>query len=96
MKSTSTQPCLAKGTPQMDWLTKDLAAVDRSVTPWVVVNFHQPYMNSNEAHSIAIEGVPMQEAIEDTLYQYKVDLVRKIKLSVLLLCFPFSSRKLSL
>lgn len=75
MKSTSTQPCLAEGSPQMDWLQADLAGVNRSVTPWVVVAFHQPYVNSNTAHSISTEGYPMQEAIEDVLYENGVDLV---------------------
>ena len=75
MKTVLSQPCLAQGTPQMDWLEKDLASVNRAVTPWVVVIFHQPYMNSNDAHSIATEGKPMQEAIENVLNVYKVDLV---------------------
>ena len=57
MKSTSTQPCLAEGSPQMDWLQKDLASVDPSVTPWTFVIFHQPYVNSNLGHSMASEGV---------------------------------------
>jgi len=38
------------------WLKADLAAVDRSVTPWVFVGFHQPYVNSNTAHPIQTEG----------------------------------------
>eukprot|EP00598_Pedospumella_elongata_P003477 CAMPEP_0184986014 /NCGR_PEP_ID=MMETSP1098-20130426/15281_1 /TAXON_ID=89044 /ORGANISM="Spumella elongata, Strain CCAP 955/1" /LENGTH=341 /DNA_ID=CAMNT_0027510165 /DNA_START=27 /DNA_END=1049 /DNA_ORIENTATION=+ len=75
MSSIYTQPCLAEGTPQMNWLQKDLANVDRSVTPWVVAVFHQPYVNSNLAHTIDTEGKPMQEAVEDVLNQYKVDLV---------------------
>mmetsp|Transcript_12903 Transcript_12903/g.21607 ORF Transcript_12903/g.21607 Transcript_12903/m.21607 type:complete len:502 (-) Transcript_12903:312-1817(-) len=75
MRSTSTQPCLAEGSPQMKWLQADLAGVDRALTPWVVVVFHQPYMNSNTAHDIPSEGRPMQQAIEDTLYENGVDLV---------------------
>jgi acid phosphatase type 7 len=73
MQSIYTQPCLAEGSPQMEWLQQDLAAVDRAVTPWVIAVFHQPYMNSNTAH--ATEGLPMRRAIEDTLLQHKVDLV---------------------
>lgn len=75
MRSTATQPCLAEGSPQLDWLTNDLANVDRKITPWVFVVFHEPYMNSNTAHSIQTEGKPLQDAIEDTLYAGKVDLV---------------------
>jgi 3',5'-cyclic AMP phosphodiesterase CpdA len=75
MTSTSTQPCLAEGSPQMDWLTKDLASVDRTKTPWVIAVFHQPYVNSNDAHSMETEGAPMQKAVEEVLNQYHVDLV---------------------
>jgi len=75
MKSTSTQPCLAVNSPQFSWLQEDLATVDRSVTPWVMVVFHEPYVNSNTAHPMKTEGAPMQAAIEDTLYKYKVDVV---------------------
>jgi hypothetical protein len=56
MYSTSTQPCLAQGSQQMTWLQNDLANVDLSVTPWVFVVFHQPYVNSNTAHSMSSEG----------------------------------------
>ena len=75
MKSTSTQPCLAVNSPQLSWLQEDLETVDRSVTPWVMVVFHEPYVNSNTAHPMKTEGAPMQAAIEDTLYKYKVDVV---------------------
>ena len=37
----------------------DLAAVDRSSTPWLVVAFQQPYYNSNTAH--AGEGAALAE-----------------------------------
>lgn len=74
MKSTKTQPCLADGSPQKTWLVQDLSSVDRSVTPWVFVIFHEPYYNSNTAHNMQTEGVPIQEALESTLNKYKVDL----------------------
>ena len=41
MKTTAQQPCLAPGSPQALWLAADLAAVNRAVTPWVVVAIHQ-------------------------------------------------------
>lgn len=69
MHSTSSQPCLAESSPEMDWLQQDLASVDLSVTPWVFVVFHQPYVNSNQGHSMETEGAPMKDAIEDILYQ---------------------------
>jgi len=75
MMTTHEQPCLKEGSAQRAWLESDLSGVDRDVTPWVVVSFHQPFVNSNKAHSIDSEGVPMQEAIEDILFDNKVDLV---------------------
>eukprot|EP01038_Epipyxis_sp_PR26KG_P005589 gene5589-7717_t len=75
MKTTLSQPCLAKGTAQYDWLVNDLSSVDRAVTPWVFVVFHQPYVNSNTAHNMATEGAPMQAAVEDVLYKAGVDAV---------------------
>jgi acid phosphatase type 7 len=75
MRNTSSQPCLGAGSPQLAWLRADLASVNRSVTPWVVVAFHQPFVNSNTAHSIAKEGLPMQVAVERALVEGGVDLV---------------------
>lgn len=31
------------GSPQYNWLKSDLAAIDRSTTPWVFVNTHAPW-----------------------------------------------------
>lgn len=56
MKSVYSQPCLSEGSPEREWLIKDLNSVDSTVTPWVFVIFHQPYVNSNTAHSMATEG----------------------------------------
>jgi len=69
MKSVETQPCLAEGSPEHDWLAADLAAVNITLTPWVFVIFHQPYVNSNVHHSMKKEGAPMQKAIETLLYE---------------------------
>jgi 3',5'-cyclic AMP phosphodiesterase CpdA len=74
-KTSSKMPCLDEGTAQRAWLIDDLSKVDRSTTPWVFVVFHQPYMNSNSHHDISSEGKPMQVAIEDILYNGKVDVV---------------------
>jgi acid phosphatase type 7 len=62
MRSPTTQSCLAEGSPQMAWLQKDLASVDRAQTPWVFVVFHQPYVNSNTAHSMNGAGEIMLSA----------------------------------
>ena len=58
---------------QYRWLLRDLAAVDRKVTPWLVVMLHVPWYHSNSAHPS--EGMPMRLAMEDALYAAGADLV---------------------
>mmetsp|Transcript_29985 Transcript_29985/g.84598 ORF Transcript_29985/g.84598 Transcript_29985/m.84598 type:complete len:566 (+) Transcript_29985:117-1814(+) len=60
-------------TAQRRWLEKDLVAVDRSVTPWLVVMWHVPWYNSNENHRL--EAEPMRKEIEDLLVDARVNLV---------------------
>ena len=54
----------------------DLAAVNRSITPWVVLNGHRPiYTTSSSGGSLAsVTSVAAQlrNALEDVLYQYEV------------------------
>lgn len=57
----------------MAWLKADLAAVDRSRTPWLIVGMHAPWYNSNTAHSGEVED--MRQSMEALLYSYGVDLV---------------------
>lgn len=56
---------------QLEWLEEDLASVDRSKTPWVVVAGHRPSYSS-ENSSICRT---CREAFEDILYKHEVDLV---------------------
>ncbi|KAL8245799.1 hypothetical protein R6Q59_007015 [Mikania micrantha] len=58
---------------QFNWLANDLAKIDRSQTPWVVVIIHAPWYNSNLAHQG--EGENMRVAMEEMLYNSSVDLV---------------------
>ncbi|KAJ6980202.1 purple acid phosphatase 18-like [Populus alba x Populus x berolinensis] len=58
---------------QYNWLEADLAKVDRNKTPWLLVLFHVPWYNSNEAHQN--EGDWMMEAMEPLLYAASVDIV---------------------
>lgn len=58
---------------QYAWLADDLAAVDRSVTPWLVAHLHAPWYNSNYAHQG--DGEDMRLAMEDMLYAAGVDVV---------------------
>ena len=58
---------------QYAWLKRDLAGVDRSRTPWLVVAMHAPWYNSNYNHQG--EGEGMRKAMEGLLYQHGVDAV---------------------
>ncbi|KAK9350879.1 Metallo-dependent phosphatase-like protein [Lipomyces doorenjongii] len=55
---------------QIDWLNKDLASVDRSKRPWIIVAGHRPfYAGSSAACPECVK------AFEPTLLKYNVDLV---------------------
>lgn len=60
---------------QYKWLQSDLNKVDRTKTPWLVVLIHAPWYNSNEAHQGESESVDMKAAMEDLLYNARVDVV---------------------
>ncbi|KAI0399277.1 Metallo-dependent phosphatase-like protein [Xylaria palmicola] len=54
---------------QLAFLEADLAAVDRAVTPWVVVAGHRPWYSTGSSAC-----GPCQAAFEPLLYRYGVDL----------------------
>jgi acid phosphatase type 7 len=56
---------------QLEFLAADLASVDRSVTPWLVVGGHRPWYSTGGSSNICS---PCQTAFEDLLYKYGVDL----------------------
>ncbi|CAO2143974.1 unnamed protein product [Urochloa humidicola] len=62
-----------EGSEQHEWLRKDLAAVDRRRTPWLVVLMHVPWYNTNYAHQG--EGESMRGDMERLLYEARVDVV---------------------
>ncbi|CAI0437042.1 unnamed protein product [Linum tenue] len=62
-----------KKSHQHKWLKKDLASVDRKVTPWVVATWHAPWYSSYAAHYREAEC--MKVAMEDLLYKHGVDMV---------------------
>ncbi|EAW11058.1 purple acid phosphatase family protein [Aspergillus clavatus NRRL 1] len=56
-------------TQQLDFLAADLASVDRTVTPWVIVAGHRPWYTTGTGSC-----GPCQDAFEGLLYRYGVDL----------------------
>ncbi|XP_059651567.1 purple acid phosphatase 15-like isoform X4 [Cornus florida] len=62
-----------KSADQYKWLERDLANVDRKVTPWLVATWHPPWYSSYKAHYREAEC--MRVAMEELLYKYGVDIV---------------------
>jgi hypothetical protein len=52
----------------------DLATVDRTRTPWLIVAMHSPFYTSN-AHNPMTQSAPMRKAVEPLLLSAGVDLV---------------------
>ncbi|KAG5182356.1 Metallo-dependent phosphatase-like protein [Tribonema minus] len=63
------------GSPQQRWLAADLAALDRSVTPWLIVITHCPWYNSNFAHQLESQAVAMKESMEGMIADARAALV---------------------
>ncbi|RDX65612.1 Purple acid phosphatase 15, partial [Mucuna pruriens] len=64
---------IAMAAEQYKWLERDLASVDRSITPWLVATWHPPWYSSYEAHYREAEC--MRVEVEGLLYSYGVDIV---------------------
>jgi hypothetical protein len=43
----STESDYSQSSEQYKWFVNDMEKVDRSKTPWVIVQFHRPFYNSN-------------------------------------------------
>lgn len=54
---------------QLEFLEADLASVDRTVTPWLLVAGHRPWYTTGTGGC-----TPCQAAFESVLYKYGVDL----------------------
>ena len=46
----------SSGSAQYNWLQADLAKVDRTKTPWLLVIIHAPWYNSNSAHQCVFDA----------------------------------------
>ncbi|KAJ6023782.1 hypothetical protein N7540_004579 [Penicillium herquei] len=60
-----------KSGQQLEFLKADLASVDRTVTPWLIVGGHRPWYSTGGSDNICD---PCQDAFEELLYTYGVDL----------------------
>ena len=66
-------PYSSFGYDQFNWFLNDIARVNRAVTPWVIVAWHQPPYNSYSTHYKEFECGRQQ--IEPYLYANGVDIV---------------------
>ncbi|KAJ8646160.1 hypothetical protein MRB53_007908 [Persea americana] len=62
-----------KSGEQYRWLERDLANVERSVTPWLIATWHPPWYTSYKAHYREVEC--MRVEMEELLYSYGVDII---------------------
>eukprot|EP00891_Asterochloris_glomerata_P003873 jgi/Astpho2/3873/Aster-04384 len=58
---------------QYQWLQADLQSVNRTQTPWVVVQFHNPWYSTYAGSFKQVEC--LRYALEPLLYKYGVDLI---------------------
>jgi len=58
-----------KAYEQIQWLAKDLAAIDRTKTPWVIAMTHRPMYSSQ----VSSYQKYIRAAFEDLLLEYEVD-----------------------
>ena len=70
----SSEHDLSVGSEQYQWLSQDLAAVNRTATPWVVYAQHRPLYGNTVARFLP-ENAIMRKALEPLLVKHRVDLV---------------------
>ena len=70
----SSEHSIEPGSPMMRWMEADLQAVDRSVTPWVIVTNHRPMYTSENYRADYNYAQNMQRLFEDLLHENEVDL----------------------
>jgi len=74
----STEHEFEPGSPQYRFIEEDLASIDRSLTPWVIVGGHRPIYVSSTYKKWPDGDLDVSEALkialEPLFYKYKVDL----------------------
>eukprot|EP00557_Chaetoceros_sp_GSL56_P001907 CAMPEP_0176492306 /NCGR_PEP_ID=MMETSP0200_2-20121128/8916_1 /TAXON_ID=947934 /ORGANISM="Chaetoceros sp., Strain GSL56" /LENGTH=816 /DNA_ID=CAMNT_0017889835 /DNA_START=230 /DNA_END=2680 /DNA_ORIENTATION=+ len=70
----STEHDISPGSEQFLWLEMDLSAVNRTLTPWVILETHRPmYMIEDIAPNTQV-GIHLRQNFEELLHRYNVDL----------------------
>ena len=71
----SSEHDLSPKSAQYKWLESDLKSVNRTVTPWLVVELHRPLYFNEALFADLATGIGMRVEFESILGIYKVDLV---------------------
>lgn len=85
MISLSTELDYSPGSAQYAWLTKDLQAVNRTNTPWLVANFHRPYVSvsvSVPALCTLKSGCQLMSVLAPFVYSYESFIARLLVLTL--------------
>jgi hypothetical protein len=71
----SSEHNLTIGSPQYDFLERDLQQVNRTMTPWVVLELHRPLYMNQALWADNNVGLELRRSLEPLLHHYQVDLV---------------------
>lgn len=66
---------MSPGSTQYDWLDRELASVDRSRTPWVLLTIHVPLYNTFSVHHHDPQIFAAREHLEPLFVEYNVNIV---------------------
>jgi hypothetical protein len=70
----STEHNFTEGSTQLLWLENDLLNVNKSITPWIILNGHRPMYTSNSFNGDQLISDQMRKYIEPICFKYGVDL----------------------
>jgi len=70
----SSEHDLSRGSPQHTWLQHELKSVNRTTTPFVIVESHRPLYHSEPFWADNAVGIAMRAEFEDLLRKYRVDI----------------------
>lgn len=71
----SSEHDVSPGSAQHKWLAAQLNAVDRDVTPWVILELHRPMYNNEDYGADYATGIRIRGHLEPLLLEHSVDLV---------------------
>ena len=70
----STEHDFTVGSRQHTWLVDDLKSVDRSRTPWLIVNIHRPMYSSERYLLDYTVSTHIRRSLEPVFHEYRVDM----------------------